>query len=96
MENVEGACPQKRGLDPEVIRDVYDGKEYLRHHHFLSKGENVSLNTDGVALLRSSKVAIWPIWTAINELPPNQRSVGMGGMEQIAQPVLEVLYTCCE
>ena len=21
-------CPQQRGLGPEVIRDVYDGKEY--------------------------------------------------------------------
>ena len=53
-------------------------------------------NTDGMALFRSSKVAIWPIWTVINELPPNQRTVGMGGMEQIAQPLLEVLSTCCE
>ncbi len=62
--------------NPNVICDVYDGKEYLRYHDFLSKPENLSLvfNTDGVALFRSSQVSIWPIWILINELPPSQRS----------------------
>ena len=36
---------------------------------------NLSLvcNTDGVHIFKSSKYAIWPVWLAINELPPSQR-----------------------
>ncbi len=61
--------------DHNVIRDVYDGEEYTKHSSFLSQPGNVSflLNTDGVALFRSSTISIWPIWLAINELPPDVR-----------------------
>ena len=54
-----------------VIRDVYDGTEYRKHSAFLSKPENISLllNTDGVAIFRSSSVSIWPVWVMVNELP---------------------------
>jgi len=31
------------------------------------------INTDGVALFRSSKYSIWPIYLVVNELPPNDR-----------------------
>lgn len=36
---------------------------------------NVSfiMNTDGVAIFHSSKVSLWPVWLAINELPPALR-----------------------
>ena len=27
-------------------------------------------NTDGVAIFKSSKCSLWPIWIVINELPP--------------------------
>ena len=31
------------------------------------------MNTDGVAVFKSSKKSLWPIWLVINELPPNER-----------------------
>ena len=36
---------------------------------------NLSLvcNTDGARIFKSPKYAIWPVWLAINELPPSQR-----------------------
>ena len=58
---------------------TYDGAEYQKHVHsgFLSSDNpaNVSstCNTDGVAIHKSSKSALWPIWLVINELPPTQR-----------------------
>ena len=57
------------------IRDVYDGTQYKKHHSFTTAEGNVSLlmNTDGVAIFRSSSYSIWPIWLSINELPPNER-----------------------
>ena len=60
------------------IRDTYDGEEYRRHQGFLSKEvdpANVSflINTDGVAMFKSSSKEIWPIYLAINELPPQMR-----------------------
>ena len=59
---------------------MYDGEQYTKHTEpvgFLSSDfpDNVSLsiNTDGVAVFKSSKSEVWPIWIAINELPPKQR-----------------------
>lgn len=51
-----------------VIQDVWDGSEYRKHSSF-------QLNTDGVALLKSSKVNFWPVWLVINELPKARRLV---------------------
>ena len=60
------------------IEDVYDGHLYKRlsaDNGFLSNPDNISLldNTDGVALVRSSKAGVWPIYYVINELPPRER-----------------------
>ena len=57
------------------LRDVYDGEGYKQHIEYLSDPAHVSLllNTDGVAIYRSSKVSIWPVWAVINELPPTMR-----------------------
>ena len=57
------------------IRDVYDGAKYKEHSLFLSTPQNVSLliNTDGVAIFRSSAVSVWPVWIMINELPRSMR-----------------------
>ena len=57
------------------IRDVMDGCEYKKQRQFLSEPGNVSLlmNTDGVSMFKSSNVSLWPIWVAINELPPHVR-----------------------
>lgn len=58
-----------------VIRDVYDGRLYRKHHDFLSHPANVSLaiNTDGVAVFRSSTSSVWPVWVQVNELPKSKR-----------------------
>ena len=57
------------------IEDVYDGVGYRKNAQFLSHPAHISLllNTDGVALYRSSKVSIWPVWAVINELPSSIR-----------------------
>ena len=62
------------------IKDIYNGKEYRKHGPFLSKVANPAnisllLNTDGVAMFKSSCKDIWPIYLAINELPPAMRYV---------------------
>ena len=56
------------------LLDVFCGKEY-RTHTFLMSPDNLSftLNTDGVAVFRSSKNSLWPVWLVINELPPAER-----------------------
>ena len=42
-----------------------------KHSGFLSQPTHISfqLNTDGVALFKSSKVNFWPVWLVISELP---------------------------
>ena len=57
------------------IADIYDGESYKKHSDFLCQPTNVSLtlNTDGVALYRSSKVSLWPVWFIVNELPKRMR-----------------------
>ena len=64
-------CPSSEG----ALRDVYDGEGYKQHSRFLSQPANISLllNTDGVAIYRSSKISIWPVWAVVNELPPTLR-----------------------
>lgn len=64
----------------DTLSDVYDGEEYKKLSApggFLSSEfpANVSfcMNTDGVALFKSSQTEIWPLWLVINELPANMR-----------------------
>ena len=66
-----------RPSEPGVLRDALDGSEYKKHHRFVNQPCNVTftLNTDGVSLFRSSSVDLWPIWLAVNELPPTVRYV---------------------
>ena len=61
----------------ELIRDIYDGQEYKMHSEFLSCPSNVSLtmNTDGIAIFKSTTMNVWPIWLVINELPKRMRFV---------------------
>ena len=63
-----------------VISDVYDGDLYKKHFEnggFLSDKRNISFiyNTDGVPVFKSSSFQIWPLYLAINELPPNYRFI---------------------
>ena len=69
-----------RQSNSDVIQDIYDGEEYrkmMQPGQFLSQPNVLSLtgmvNTDGVALYRSSSTNIWPIYLVINELPPSVR-----------------------
>ena len=60
------------------IEDIYDGVNYQKHFinkGFLSKKQNISFiwNTDGIPIFKSSKFTIWPLYLAINELPPQKR-----------------------
>lgn len=57
------------------IEDVYDGSLYQSKcgpGGFLSEPYNISvkLNTDGVAIFRSSQFGVWPLFLLVNELPP--------------------------
>lgn len=70
---------KERLLQPNSgnVCDVHDGLQYKKWQCFLREQANVSLllNTDGVAIFRSSKFSIWPVWIVINELPKSQRYV---------------------
>ena len=61
-----------------VITDITDGEIYralCRPGEFLYNKNNISavFNTDGIPLYDSSKVKLWPIFLAINELPVASR-----------------------
>lgn len=65
-----GACTE--------VTDISDGQFYrslCRPGHFLSNPNTVSalFNTDGIPLYNSSNVKLWPVFLAINELPPSCR-----------------------
>jgi len=57
------------------LRDVYDGTEHRKHQEFLSDPANITLllNTDGVAMYRSSTTSIRPVQLVISELPREHR-----------------------
>ena len=62
----------------ENICDIIHGSAYqamTREGKFLHGETNISciFNTDGVPLYSSSNVKLWPIFLAINELPPMHR-----------------------
>ena len=72
-------------LGKDYTEDVQDGnvyKEYFQSDGFFKgttenqkRSETSKINTDGVALFRSSKYSLWPVYVVINELPPNIRYV---------------------
>lgn len=69
-------CQVKRA--DNNIEDVYDGTLYQGKcgpGGFLSEPYNLSvkLNTDGVAIFRSSQFGVWPLFLLVNELPPSLR-----------------------
>lgn len=66
----------------ENIRDIQDGKEYRKlyeNNGCLSNTNNLSnlLNTDGVPIFKSSNTSVWPLFIAINEIPPKERRVSI-------------------
>lgn len=82
VDNEFWSLLQQRPLSSaSIISDIYDGAEYSKLSQpggFLcphTNPANVSFtfNTDGVSLFHSSKNGIWPVYLAINELPPAAR-----------------------
>ena len=63
---------------PANIVDITDGEYYRKlcqPGQFLHSSSHISviMNTDGIPLYSSSNVKLWPVFLAINELPPSQR-----------------------
>lgn len=63
---------------PHLITDITDGRIYrelLSEGGFLYHNCNITvlMNTDGLSLYSSSKVQLWPVFFAINELSPSLR-----------------------
>ena len=72
---------QRPQNDP-CMKDIYDGKVYqgfMSEDGFLRDPMNVSLimNTDGSPVFKSSRVSLWPVYMAINELLPHLKSLLM-------------------
>ena len=71
-------CRGSASVVSQNIKDMYDGLEYLQHCKpggFLRQQSNpanisLTINTDGVALFKSSTTDVWPVFLLINELPP--------------------------
>ena len=76
----------RKKKNEQSIEDVLDGRLYKAHFdndgYFKGTEErkkkselhiSLQINTDGVALFRSSTFSIWPVYYIINELPPNCR-----------------------
>lgn len=66
------------------LEDIYDGRLYKEHFapdgFFRQSSKSakqkeihlsLQINTDGVALFRSSTYSVWPVYFLVNELPPN-------------------------
>lgn len=76
----------RRKCNPNGIEDLYDGRLYkelfdcdgfFKGSDELTREQEIhislQLNTDGVALFKSSKFQVWPLYATINELPPEMR-----------------------
>lgn len=68
----------QRQTETHCYRDITDGSEYRRlckNGEILYNNSNLTctFNTDGVALFKSSRIEIWPMFIAINETPPKER-----------------------
>jgi hypothetical protein len=63
-------------VDSDYVTDIYSGELYKRSKQDASPSTlylTCVLNTDGVNLYSSSKVELWPVFLAINELSPSLR-----------------------
>ncbi|CAL1672152.1 unnamed protein product [Lasius platythorax] len=66
---------KRKKKNDEAFEDIFDGKHY-KGNKCLEDKLNLSyiFNTDGCQLADTSKVAIWPYYIMINELPPHIRT----------------------
>ena len=62
----------------ENTEDVYDEQLYknMVEKGILNSPDNISFlfNTDGAAIFKSSKMQVWPLYLAVNELPYKLRT----------------------
>ena len=66
----------QEGFTSSQISDVHSGKVYnkLIHNNVISEKDlTLQWNTDGVQIFQSSKVSLWPIQIAVNNLPYKHR-----------------------
>ena len=59
-----------------VISDITSAELYSKlaeNHNFSGNDLSLTWNTDGIPVFESSNYAIWPVQSAINELPPHLR-----------------------
>lgn len=70
--------PLKMSLMDDCIRSTLGKTDSLGVHWQMRKRQfhlSLQVNTDGVAVFRSSKFSIWPVYFIVNELPPNCRYI---------------------
>ena len=80
----------RKKQNEQNIEDILGGRLYKAHFdddgYFKGTDEytktmephiSLQMNTDGVALFRSSTFSVWPVYYLINELPPNCRYIHM-------------------
>uniref|UniRef100_A0A7M5XKF2 Transposase domain-containing protein n=4 Tax=Clytia hemisphaerica TaxID=252671 RepID=A0A7M5XKF2_9CNID len=77
-EKVLNVIKSRESNNGDCITDVTDGKRYrelCQPGGVLHGTENLTIifNTDGVALYKSSRIEIWPVYVAINEIPAKER-----------------------
>ena len=77
IQNLKSAAKEVGNSEESVISDLYCAEAYqnLVCGGFLESEYSLSgiFNTDGVELYSSSKVKLWPIYVAINEIPIQKR-----------------------
>ncbi|XP_062618615.1 uncharacterized protein LOC134280215 [Saccostrea cucullata] len=64
--------------NPFILTDITDGQVYKAlssEGSFLDMNNNITalINTDGLSLYSSSKIQLWPVFIAINEMTPSLR-----------------------
>ena len=62
--------------NPGIISDITSAELYsklVESYNFSSNDLSLTWNTDGIPVFESSNYSIWPIQSAINELPPHLR-----------------------
>ncbi len=76
MKKVNVSIFQKKNLAENELSDIRDGEIYKKlldsedgHLFKENKAFSFLINTDGISFCKKSKLAIWPVFLVINELP---------------------------
>ena len=74
VEATHALEPETMFINVECVKQCFK-KRLKRKSCGLGVNISLTLNTDGVAIFKSSKNSLWPVWLVINELPPTERYV---------------------